>query len=166
MPRADGVRQFADEVTARVPAGAPGVLDFGRPEAVAVVVLRHEHDVAGAGSLKEIGPGVGVEGFAGVVEFGAEGRVRTIAVGCLVMRRSQASGEARRIFVPLGVGDVRVHVVVVVAHQVMDRAAARRPSRDREDAPVYEDAEARDAEPFRAGAVLECVKCRHFRSTR
>ncbi len=158
---ADSRRQLTYEVALCVPAGTPGVGNVRGPQAVSVVVLGHEDDVAGAGCFEEVGPGVCVKGAGGFVEGGAERRVRTIAVGCFVVRFRRAARQAHRVLVPLRIGRVLVHVVVVVVHQLVDRTAARRKGRDREDAPMDEDAEPGFIEPSGAGAGGEGVEGGH-----
>ena len=153
-PGADGVCELADKVALAVPTGAVGVFNVCWPEAVAVMMLGDEDAVGGAAFDEEIGPFIRIKFLAEGVEFGAEVRIRLVAIKLLVALSGLAAFDAHGIIIPFRIGGHDCAHIIVVAMKLMDGAAARSPGGDGKHAPVDEDAKLGPRKPFRTGAAI------------
>jgi hypothetical protein len=139
--------KLADDVAAAEPLGPVGVLYRRRPEAVPVVVLRDEDDIARPGRGEARSPLVRIPCREPGFPVARERVVGTIAVRRSVMAGGRAAREAKRVLVPLGVGRMSERTGVARRDQLCDLCSRRREPRHRRRRPVHEDAELRVAPP-------------------
>ena len=79
-----------------------------------------ENNVAGPARGKQIGPSIGVKRGCRCVETLAEISIRRIAIVRFVVGCGGAARDARGILIPFGIGRMRIHIVIIVAQQIMN----------------------------------------------
>ena len=128
MPSARIARdKLTEDVALRAHVGGRPVAELGAVEREAVVVFGHRHHVLGAGLREQLGPALGVEALA------LEARDQVLV--------------AKAILAAEGVEVVLVALAALLVH--LPRVPLVAEGRQREHAPVHEDAELRVAKPGR-----------------
>lgn len=155
------LRQLAHEIPRRAPSRPMRVLHRAWPQAIPVMMLGHEHDVAGARRCEEMGPHIRIERRRRRVEGPAEVLIVRPPIPRGVMRLCLAARHAHRVLIPFGIRQPRERMVIIAAEEVGDALAPRRPRRDRPHPPMDENTQLRPRVPIRAGPARKSLKPAH-----